>query len=315
LPRDGILLDLWVDARPGYRPDAGERTAHDMLATASWRGWLLQDDWGLSPNDEAHGAKDMPSRAAFDDVDGDGEEDEPITVTGERPKNLGTGDETGDAGGGGNYPGTPGGGGSGGTPPLTPNCGNSNQIEGKTAPDGGKYLAPENVTDGYLQSAIDYIVDVARDQGKSAVLRAIYNMYENPSDPHFIDFKDWGTANGPAGSVGAGNVTYFSTSLGEYVTGNAFEAFGNFFFGVICTMAGLATEETWAIAALSQSGRLNEIANGDLTALIEAIVLGDDPQDRPFVNDGIVTAAAYKADEVANGSRFGVKEGSCPNGG
>jgi hypothetical protein len=124
-PRDGLLFDLFVDARSGYRAEGAERTAHDILASTSWRGLLIQDDSGSSPDAEARGMKDMPLRAAFDDVDGDGKEDEPIVVKGERPKTMDD-DSGGDTGGGygdGGYPGgTPGGGGGGPTEePQEPN--------------------------------------------------------------------------------------------------------------------------------------------------------------------------------------------------
>ena len=55
-----------------------------------------------------------------------------------------------------------------------------------------KYLVPEDVIDAKLDSAIDYIGNLPLTEGKAAVLRAIYQLYENPSHPHFVDFKDWG---------------------------------------------------------------------------------------------------------------------------
>jgi hypothetical protein len=113
-PRGEMLFDLFVDARSGYRAEGAERSAHDILASTSWRGLLIQDDSDSSPDAGARGMKDMPLRAAFDDVDGDGKEDEPIVVKGERPKTMDD-DSGGDTGGGygdGGYPGgTPGGGG------------------------------------------------------------------------------------------------------------------------------------------------------------------------------------------------------------
>ena len=50
LPQGEIFLDLWVGARPGYRPEAGERSAQDMLASTSWRGFLILDgETGFRP--------------------------------------------------------------------------------------------------------------------------------------------------------------------------------------------------------------------------------------------------------------------------
>ena len=66
--------DLW--AGHGGRGDSFERGG------AGWRGWAAQGD----PDHAAsHGGKDVVLRAAlWDDVDGDGKEDEPITVKGTR---------------------------------------------------------------------------------------------------------------------------------------------------------------------------------------------------------------------------------------
>ena len=305
---EATMLDLWLH-RPGganlsmlERPGLGAGTSWHALAALGGDGGML--DLG--------GGKDVPLFAAYGDKD---DELEGGVVKG--PNSVDEGD-TGNMGGpgGGFYPGGPSGPevGNGGEvlqPTDGPNCSNSNAITGKEAPDGAKYLVPEDVTAADLQSAIDHIVDVAREGGKPAALRAIYSMYEIASDPYFIDFKDWGTSNGPTGSQGAGTVTYFSTSLGQQITANAFEAFGNYFFGVICTLAGLAPEETRAIAALTQSGRLNEIADGDIGAVIEAMIYGDDPQDRPFVTDGIADATAFWANPDSNGQRIGVREGNC----
>jgi hypothetical protein len=124
-------------------------------------------------------------------------------------------------------------------------------------------------------------------------------MYTNPSNPFFIDFKDWGTAAGPPGSVTGGTVTYFSTAAGHNVTGSAFEAFGNFFFGVICTWGGLAPEEIWAAAAwYSESGPFWD---------------GDDPQDIPHVDNGIAAAQSF-LDGTRN-SLFTLEITNCQSGG
>ncbi|TMJ19682.1 MAG: hypothetical protein E6G92_07895 [Alphaproteobacteria bacterium] len=116
--RGDMLFDLFVDSRAGYRAEGAERTGEDILAATSWRGLLIHDDSGAgSHSPEGHGTKDIALRAAFDDIDGDGKEDDPIVVKGERPKTMDD-DSGGDIGGGygdGSYPGgTPGGGGGGG---------------------------------------------------------------------------------------------------------------------------------------------------------------------------------------------------------
>jgi hypothetical protein len=112
--RGEMLFDLFVDSRAGYRAEGAERTGDDILAATGWRGPMFgEGGHEAHSGPDGHGGKDLVLRAAFDDVDGDGEEDEPITVTGKRPKNVGTGEDTGGAGGGGDYPGGPGGGGGG----------------------------------------------------------------------------------------------------------------------------------------------------------------------------------------------------------
>ena len=298
---EATLLDLWL-----HRPGGANLRALESPAT-SGRAWAAMADGGGIL--ELPAGKGMPLFAAYGDDE--------IVVKGSKEKQVDddSDEDTGGNYGDGSYPGGQGSGGPDGTGSgenlPSPNCSNSNAITHKDTPDGAKYLVPEDVTAAKLEAALTYIHDLASTGGRAAVLQAIYNMYENPAFPFFVDFKDWGTANGPPGSQGAGMVTYFSTSLGQNVTANAFEAFGNYFFGVVCTLGGLTAAETRAIAALTQSGRLHEIANGDMTAVIEAMVLGDDPQDRPFVTDGINDGSEYEEDPS---HQFGVQEGSCGGG-
>jgi hypothetical protein len=108
--RGELLFDLFVDARSGYRAEGAGRSAEDILATTSWRGWLIGDDsdngsLGL----DGGSIKDPALRAAFSDVDGDGKEDEPIVVKGDRKVDDGSGGDTGGGYGDGSYPGGPGG--------------------------------------------------------------------------------------------------------------------------------------------------------------------------------------------------------------
>jgi len=164
-----------------------------------------------------------------------------------------------------------------------PNCQNTNRIDGTVPPDGATYYSPEGVDDDYLIGALNHIGDIYANNplNKVAVTNEIISMYTNPSNPFFVDFKDWGTAAGPAGSLSGGTVTYYSQAAGTNVSGSAFEAFGNYFFGVLCTWGGLAPEEIWAAAAwYSESGPFWE---------------GDDPQDVPQVNNGIAAAQSFLA--------------------
>jgi hypothetical protein len=106
--RGELLFDLFVDARSGYRAEGAGRSAEDILATTSWRGWLMGEDaGGVSPELDGRGMKDTALRAAFEDVDGDGKEDEPIVVKGDRKVDDGSGGDTGGGYGDGSYPGGP----------------------------------------------------------------------------------------------------------------------------------------------------------------------------------------------------------------
>ena len=105
-------------------------------------------------------------------------------------------------------------------------------------------------------------------------------MYTDASYPYFVDFKRWGTPSGPVGSVGGGTYNYFSESAGEFIPdANAFEAFGNYFFGMVCTYAGLNPDTTVLAAEVSSFQYGGSIL--------------DDPQDRPHVNAGIAAAQNF----------------------
>jgi hypothetical protein len=166
--------------------------------------------------------------------------------------------------------------------PEVPDCFNSQPVtlESGTVPDNAKYYLPEGVGAAYLQGAINHIVEIHNNNiaNMGAVYAELNSMYTDPSNPYFVDFKDWGSTSGPSGGVDGGDITYYSDAAGGEITADAFEPFGNYFFGFICTMAGLSPEETWAVAAGVQTGGF-----------------GDDPQDSVHVTKGIAEAQAFLA--------------------
>jgi hypothetical protein len=263
---DAILADLWLD-RPG---GANWRVGTSPLAWAA-----AEDGDGVL---DLGGGKQAPLSAAFGEpVDGDDEEEEEeeILVNGIRPEEPTTGGgATSGSGEGSGHEGNEGSGDGGGEP----NCGNSNEITGKEAPDGaGKYYAPEGVDAAYLNGALAHIAGISNNNplNKLAVMQEIIAMYTDKSHPYFADFKDWGTNRGPDGSIGVPG-TYFSQEAGREVGGSLFEPFGNYFFGMLCTYGGLSPEEIYAAAAwYSESGPFWE---------------GDDPQDIPHIQLGIADA-------------------------
>jgi len=174
----------------------------------------------------------------------------------------------------------PGGGGSGTGAPPGPTGSNANYVTMITAPDNATYYAPQNVTNQTILNAISHLQSISNPIAKLVEFK---NMYENPSNPYFIDFKDWGTANGPAGSTGAGNVTYWSAARGENYTGSAFEAFGNYIYGFVGIVGGIPQEALLYAAGLTQSG--NNIA--------ERILGLDGPEDRPHVMKGLLDGMGY----------------------
>jgi len=130
---DGTLEAALHAARLGPRaaPDA-----HDLWADRGGdlfgRGGMGRHDWlGQDEADHAApGAKDVLLRAAlWDDVDGDGEEDEPITVTGRRNVSEGSDGDIGGNYGAGFYPG--GTDGTGGPPTYVDNLANQCAIDNK----------------------------------------------------------------------------------------------------------------------------------------------------------------------------------------
>lgn len=142
---DGTLEAALRAAGPGPRaaPDP-----HDLWVGAD-RGDIFERGWRgrAAPADPdravAHGAGDLVPHAIFaDDVDGDGEEDAPITVTGRRNVSEGSDGDIGGNYGAGFYPGTGGidgemSGGSSVTDPQEPNdCRDRKAIEAQTLING-----------------------------------------------------------------------------------------------------------------------------------------------------------------------------------
>jgi len=160
-------------------------------------------------------------------------------------------------------------------------------------PDNAKYYVPEKVTSDYLNKVAQHVIDFSKTRSYADTVLEIEAMYTDMSHPFFIDFKDYGTSRGPWESESAGNIGYYSDAAGGYVTANAFEPFGNFFYGFIMTLAGFTPEGTSFYAALmSETG------------------FGDDPQDKPHVQYGIAMAQQYLAKGQAEHA-FGIKQQSC----
>ncbi|KTF67516.1 hypothetical protein ATB93_17400 [Sphingomonas sp. WG] len=108
------------------------------------------------------------------------------------------------------------------------------------------------------------------------------DMYTNPSNPFFLDFKEYGTSSMP-GTVDAGTQSYYSEAAGQWVETSYFEPYGNVLYGYMMTVAGYAPEETWAVAAAMQEGNPG------------TGIPHDDLQDQPHVNLGISAAQQYLA--------------------
>lgn len=176
-----------------------------------------------------------------------------------------------------------------------PPCDKGNAIEGLTPPDEAKYYVPESVNAAYLVDALNYLKDYANTHMQTDVLSEFKAMYTNPNHPHFLDFKDWGTPNGPAGSQGGATTTYYSPAAGHEVTGSVYEAFGNWFYGFAGTWAGIPQEILWGAAALLQEGN-------------NAFPWSDAAEDQPHVAAGIAAAQAYPGTQV---TVFTVTEGHC----
>ncbi len=161
-----------------------------------------------------------------------------------------------------------------------PPCNLVNAISGLSPPDGASYYVPEGIDANYLIAALNHLSNFSRENPAWKLLLEFKAMYQNPSHPHFLDFKDWGQSGGPPGSVAPDPVSYYSTARGETIQASAFEAFGNFFYGFAGTWAGISADVLFAGAAIMQEGSTNWIP-------------ADSPEDRPHVNYGINAARAH----------------------
>lgn len=177
-----------------------------------------------------------------------------------------------------------------------PDCDKANAIRFLDPPDNAKYYVPENVDKDFLLGVLNHLTDYAASHTAFALLREFESMFTDPTNPWFIDFKDWGTARGPTGSVSGGTTTYYSPAAGHDVTASVFEPFGNWFYGFAGTWAGISSDALYAAAALLQEGD-----NG----------FQDAPEDQPHVTAGILAAQGYATQP---GTVFGVEKGSCPAG-
>lgn len=183
--------------------------------------------------------------------------------------------------------------------PSEPSCSEANLVAGINVPDGAKYWLPEGVDGPYLIAALNYLSAYRANHSGPAVIAEFGRMYTDRNHPHYIDFKDWGTPNGPPGSVGASQpYSYYSTAAGATVSGSPYEAFGNFFYGMAGTWAGIAPDILYAAAALYQEGNTSWIPS-------------DSPEDQPHVNKGIGAARAYVANPHV---LFYVEVGDCSTG-
>jgi len=159
------------------------------------------------------------------------------------------------------------------------------------APDGSIYVAPPGVTNEYLLGALNHLSDVAKTGGPFAVEKEFRRMYTDPHNPHFIDFKVFGTSKGPDWARKAtptARVTYRSSATGQFVTASPYEAFGNFFYGFAGRSANISPEELRAVAGLVQQGRdtVYKVVHG----------LPDNPEDVPHVSAGMHTYEKYRAE-------------------
>lgn len=184
-------------------------------------------------------------------------------------------------------------------PPPTPDCHNTNDVQNVTPADGADYVVPEQVDSAYLLASYNHIAGMRDTASKYDIAAEIGRMYTNSAHPNFVDFKRAGTDSGPAGWTDAGDVSYYSSAMGQTVSGDAFEAFGNFWYGFLMTAGGFAPEETRVIAAVVQGNGYQQLTSWSpsemATAFANAALYGDDPKDRPHVTNGIAEAQAYLA--------------------
>jgi hypothetical protein len=229
-----------------------------------------------------------------------------IVVTADSGDDWGDWGDWGDYGDYGDWYGDGGGGGGGDDAqpdptPEEPPCDKADPVGGVTPPDNAKYYVPEGMTADHLNNVINHFTQMA--QGLDSpfglvgaherVLSEFYNVYTDPSNPYFVDFKDWGTAGGPAGSEGGGQITYWSDAAGQQITTSPYEPFGNFFYGFLGTLAGISPDELYFAAAALQEGSGSGFS--------------DAPEDQPHVNLGIQQALGYAANPhgvltITNGS-------------
>ncbi len=162
-------------------------------------------------------------------------------------------------------------------------CATSGQnVTTPMAPDGAIYRVPPGVTSEYVKAAINYLGSLLPGAKEVEFAR----MYTDPGHPHFIDLKDWGTANGPPGSVGEGaESSYYSAAAGVIVTGSPYAAFGNWLYGYVGTLGGIFPEVLTYTSGLVQTGN---------DALARAAGT-DAAEDRPHVALGIADAQYFAA--------------------
>jgi hypothetical protein len=170
-----------------------------------------------------------------------------------------------------------------------PPCGESNPATIQTADgtkydglDGAKYYVPQSIDNNYINAVAEHLRDIRTNGYPGQIYVELNDMYKNPSNPYFLDFKDYGTAAMP-GTTDVGNQTYYSEAAGQWVETSYFEPYGNVIYGYMMTVAGYSPEETWAVAAVVQEG---DPGIG---------IPRDDPQDQPHVNLGISAAQQYLA--------------------
>lgn len=189
--------------------------------------------------------------------------------------------------------------------PTEPQCDQADNVTLLAPPDNAKYYVPEGMTAEYLNNAINHLTSMARGEDSSLglvgaherVLVEFKDMYTNPGNPFFVDFKDWGNAGGPAGSEGSAPIQYHSDAAGTDITASPYEAFGNFFYGFLGTLASISPDELYAAAAYFQEG-----GSGTWS---------DAPEDQPHVNYGIQQGLSYAG---APTGILGIENGNCSTG-
>jgi hypothetical protein len=149
------------------------------------------------------------------------------------------------------------------------------------APDGAFYVVPKEVTEEYLNGAIEHLQQVHRDKGLFAVLREFHAMYRKPAHPHFIDFKRWGAQSFLEDLKPVKRISYFSPALGQSVTASPYESFGNWFYGFAGTYANIPPEILKAAAWLVQ-----ERKGRDFEMWLKNPI-GDSLEDVPHVDKGM----------------------------